>query len=150
MVTHSTMRILHHTTSSECVTTFPCSLLRLMPNCHTKVSCTILQCCTWSVCELQIVRCGQFSLWKHARQTITTSVKWWTLVAPLCYSRQWTPTRWNNPRCRWLLRYIFKCEVVEPALRNVRQIHIYIHNTYRVRVRVCLVWQWSPPIRLWI
>ena len=31
MDTHSTMKVLHHTTSSECVSTFPCSLLRLMP-----------------------------------------------------------------------------------------------------------------------
>ena len=40
-VTHSTMRILHHTTSSECVNPFPCSLLRLMPNHQTSVSCNI-------------------------------------------------------------------------------------------------------------
>jgi hypothetical protein len=45
MVTHSTMRILHHTNSSECVTTFPCSLLRLNPNFQIKVSYNILQ---WS------------------------------------------------------------------------------------------------------
>ena len=31
MYTQSTMKVLHHTTSSECVYTFPCSLLRLTP-----------------------------------------------------------------------------------------------------------------------
>ena len=31
-VTHSTIKVLHHPTSSECVTTFPCSLPRACPN----------------------------------------------------------------------------------------------------------------------
>ena len=31
-VTHSTIKILHQPTSSECVTTFPCSLPRAFPN----------------------------------------------------------------------------------------------------------------------
>ena len=33
-VTHSTIKVLHHSTSSECVTTFPCSLSRAYPNEH--------------------------------------------------------------------------------------------------------------------
>ena len=31
-VTHSTIKVLHQPTSSECVTTFPCSLPRACPN----------------------------------------------------------------------------------------------------------------------
>ena len=31
-VTHSTIKVLHQPTSSECVTTFPCSLPRVCPN----------------------------------------------------------------------------------------------------------------------
>ena len=31
-VTHSTIKVLHQPTSSECVTTFPCSLPRAYPN----------------------------------------------------------------------------------------------------------------------
>ena len=31
-VTHSTIRVLHQPTSSECVTNFPCSLPRACPN----------------------------------------------------------------------------------------------------------------------
>ena len=31
-VTHSTIKVLHQPTSSECVTTFPCSLPRARPN----------------------------------------------------------------------------------------------------------------------
>ena len=31
-VTHSTIKVLHQPTSSECVTTFPCSLPRAWPN----------------------------------------------------------------------------------------------------------------------
>ena len=33
-VTHSTIKVLHHSTSQECVTAFPCSLSRAYPNEH--------------------------------------------------------------------------------------------------------------------
>ena len=36
-VTHSTIKVLHHSTSSECVTTFPCSLSRACPNEHKEI-----------------------------------------------------------------------------------------------------------------
>ena len=49
MVTHSTMRKLHHTRSWECVTTFPCSLLRTNPKLKKKVSCNVCNGICWFI-----------------------------------------------------------------------------------------------------
>ena len=42
-VTHSTIKVLHHSTSQKCVTAFPCSLSGRPTQMNTKISCNSLQ-----------------------------------------------------------------------------------------------------------
>ena len=82
--------------------------------------------------------------WWRACQANTTSASGWSPCCPSCYPRQWTPTREMIPRCRWLLWYLLRCGIVEPAVHNVRQIHIYIKYLTEC-LRVWLTWQWTTP-----
>ena len=73
-----------------------------------------------------IVRCGQYGLDGTLVKPLQQVPMNGPLVVPLATLDSELQPVEMIPRCQWLLRYIFRCGIVEPAVHNVRQIHKYI------------------------